>query len=68
MYTATTSCLKKLPELYPSIPFIGVVPAIKVAYDRGSKNTLLMATPFTIQSERVKELITDFHNKNQKII
>lgn len=65
--TATTSCLKKLREKYPNTIFVGVVPAIKVAYDHGSKNTLLMATPYTIKSPRVKELLTDFHAKNQKI-
>lgn len=65
--TATTSCMKDLRKKYPQVPIIGIVPAIKVAYDHGRKNTLMMATPHTVQSERVKELIRDFKANNQKI-
>lgn len=65
--TATTSCMKDLREKYPQVPIVGIVPAIKVAYDHGKTNTLMMATPHTIKSERVKELVRDFKSNDQKM-
>ncbi|NLC48649.1 MAG: glutamate racemase [Tenericutes bacterium] len=65
--TATTRCLKNLKILYPNMIFIGTVPAIKVACDKNCKNTLVMATPATIKSERTHELIKDNRKKGQKI-
>jgi len=62
--TATTRCMGKLREEYPNMIFVGTVPAIKVATDRGFKNTLVMATPSTITSERTNELICN--NKKEK--
>ena len=44
--TATTSCMKKLRELYPDTIFVGTVPAIKVAYDHHSKHTIILSTPY----------------------
>ncbi len=66
--TATTSCMKKLRELYPGTIFVGTVPAIKVAYDHHSKHTIILSTPYTSQSKRVQELIEDFHSDDQEII
>ena len=66
--TATTSCMKKLRELYPGTIFVGTVPAIKVAYDHHSKHTIILSTPYTSQSKRVQELIEDFHDEDQEII
>ena len=65
--TATTSCMKKLREMYPNTIFVGTVPAIKVAYDNNYKNTLVLATPYTTKSKRVAELLHDYHNQSQKI-
>lgn len=65
--TATTSCMNKLKEKYPNMIFVGTVPAIKVAYDNHYKNTILLATPYTIQSTRVEELLHDYQDTNQKI-
>lgn len=65
--TATTSCLKKLREIYPNTIFVGTVPALKVSFDQNFKNTLLLATPYTIKSTRVEELINDFKHSNQNI-
>ena len=64
--TATTSCLKKLREKYPNTIFVGTVPAIKIAYDNNYKNTLVLATPYTIKSKRVRELIHDYKNSLTK--
>lgn len=65
--TATTSCMNKLREKYPNMIFVGTVPAIKVAYDNHYKDTILLATPYTIQSTRVEELLHDYQDINQKI-
>ncbi len=65
--TATTRCMKNLKEKYPNIPFIGTVPAIKVACDNNYKNTLVLATPSTIDSLRTKELIRDNKKYDQEI-
>lgn len=65
--TATTRCMKYLREKYKDVIFVGTVPAIKVACDRDFKNTLVMATPATIESERTMELIRDNIRKDQNI-
>lgn len=65
--TATTRCMKKLREKYQDLIFVGTVPAIKVACDNNYKNTLVMATPATIESERTNELVKDNIKKDQNI-
>ena len=65
--TATTKCMKKLREIYKDIVFVGTVPAIKVASDGNYKNTLVMATPATIESERTFELVRDNKREDQNI-
>ena len=65
--TATTSCMKKLREIYKDVIFVGTVPAIKVAYDNNYKNTIILSTPYTTKSKRVQELLTDYHGDNQEI-
>ena len=65
--TATTRVMKKLREKYPKMIFVGTVPAIKVASDHDSKNTLVMATEATIHSLRTAELIRDNKRKDQNI-
>ena len=65
--TATTRCMKKLREKYPNMIFVGTVPAIKVASDNNYKNTLVMATPGTIESERTHELVRDNKRDDQNI-
>ena len=65
--TATTRCIKKLREKY-IINFIGTEPAIKVACDNNFKNTIVMATPGTISSERTHMLVELNKKDNQNII
>ena len=65
--TATTRCRNKLMELYPDNIFIGTVPAVKVACDRNFKNTLVMATPATIESERLHQIVEENIRDDQKI-
>lgn len=65
--TATTRCIKFLREKYRDIIFIGTVPAIKIASDHNYKNTLVMATPATINSKRTSELVKDNKRIDQNI-
>lgn len=65
--TATTKCMKKLREKYTDMLFVGTVPAIKVACDKEFKNTLVMATPATIESERCEELVKENKRDDQNI-
>ena len=57
--TATTQCISHLRSKYPNMIFVGTEPAIKVACDNNYKNTLVMATPGTIASERTHELVAN---------
>ncbi len=65
--TATTVCMKELKDKYKDIIFVGVVPAIKVAYDQNSHKTLVLATPYTVKSKRVDELVATYKHLNQEI-
>ncbi len=65
--TATTSCMEKLRKKYPDTIFVGTVPAIKIAYDNHYRNTLVLATPYTVNSKRVSDLIKEYQNSNQII-
>lgn len=65
--TATTSCMKKLREIYKDTIFVGTVPAIKVACDNHYKNVINLSTPYTKNSKRVHELIHDFKNDDETI-
>ena len=65
--TATTRCINRLRKMYPDMLFVGTEPAIKVACDKNYKNTLVMATPGTIKSERTHELVKLNKRNDQKI-
>lgn len=66
--TATTKCIEKLRQDYPNMLFVGTEPAIKVACDNNYKNTLVLATPGTIGSERTHELVQKNKKDEQNII
>ena len=63
--TATTRCIKKMRESYPELIFIGTEPAIKVATDNNYKNIIILGTPGTITSDRLKELIDNNRSDEQ---
>lgn len=65
--TATTRCINRLRKMYPNMIFVGTEPAIKVACDKNYKNTLVMATPGTIKSERTHELVKLNKKRDQNI-
>ena len=66
--TATTKCMKKLKEEFPDMLFVGTVPAVKAACDKHYKHTLVLATPATIDSERMAELVKDNKKDDQEMI
>ena len=57
--TATTRCIDFLRNKYPNMIFVGTEPAVKVACDNQYKNTLVMATPLTINSPRLSSLVNE---------
>lgn len=65
--TATTRCIDMLRKLYPSMLFIGVEPAVKVACDKGYKNILVMATEGTIKSFKLLKLIDNNRKDGENI-
>ena len=65
--TATTRCISKLREIYPDVKFVGTEPAIKLATTTNAKRILVMATPGTVESERLHNLVND-SKKNQQTI
>ena len=65
--TATTRCIKRLREEFKDMMFVATEPAIKVACDNNYKNTLVLATPGTISSEKVHKLVKDNIHDDQKI-
>ena len=55
--TATTRCIARLREDYPEVSFVGTEPAVKLALESEFSKVLVLATPNTIKSERMKELV-----------
>ena len=54
--TATVRCIDKLREDFKGIVFVGTEPAVKVALELGAHKILVLATPNTIESERMQLL------------
>lgn len=65
--TATTRCISMLREKYKDMIFVGTEPAVKVACDNNYKNTLVMATPLTVNSSRLSTIINDNIKEGQNI-
>ena len=65
--TATTKCIKMLREKYKDVIFVGTEPAVKVACDNNYRNTIVMATPGTINTERMHQLVDNNIKENQNI-
>lgn len=59
--TASTLVLSDLRRAYPSLPFVGTVPAIKPAAERTSSGLVsVLATPGTVKRAYTRELIQSF--------
>ena len=57
--TATVRCIDKLRDEFKDMIFVGTEPAVKVALSSGAKKILVLATPNTIESERMQLLADD---------
>lgn len=66
--TATISCKDKLQKTHPDTIFIGITPPIKKACKKNFKNILVLATPITINSKKIKNEIEKNKQNNQNII
>ncbi len=59
--TASTLVLDDLRQAYPSVPFVGTVPAIKPAAERTSSGLVsVLATPGTVRRAYTRDLIQSF--------
>ncbi len=59
--TASTLVLDELRRAYPSVPFVGTVPAIKPAAERTASGLVsVLATPGTVKRAYTRDLIQSF--------
>lgn len=59
--TATSIAAEELRKKY-DIPIIGIEPAIKPAFEnKGEKRVMVMATPITVKSEKVKKTLENLN-------
>ncbi|AOG49899.1 glutamate racemase [Brucella melitensis] len=62
--TASTLVLEDLRRAYPSLPFVGTVPAIKPAAERTSSGLVsVLATPGTVKRAYTRDLIQSFASR-----
>ncbi len=67
--TITASCINELRADYPDFPVIGIEPALKPAFEKyhtsdGVKpKILILATPFTVKSEKLGKLSERFEEE-----
>lgn len=66
--TATSAAANILREKYDYLPIIGMEPALKVAADGKSDNTIVvMATPLTLREEKFNNLMSQYNHNNRVI-
>ena len=65
--TATTKCIDRLREDFPTLHFVGTEPAVKLAVNSGAKDILVLATPGTIKSEHLQNIIHENQDPSRKI-
>ena len=64
--TATSAAVRKLREMYPYIPIVGIEPALKpAALCMEHPKVLVMATPMTIHEEKFHVLMERYKEKAQ---
>ena len=64
--TATSAAAEYLREKYPSLPILGIEPAVKPAAEQGGK-ILVLATPLTIREEKYKALVATLSETSAEI-
>ncbi|MEG2544461.1 MAG: glutamate racemase [Longicatena sp.] len=66
--TATSACVNELRELYPRLPIVGMEPALKLAAQRKSEQTIMvMATPFTLKEKKFADLMAIYEQEHNII-
>lgn len=59
--TATSAAVRKLRQMYPELPLVGIEPAVKPAVEKYPHGKILvMATPMTIREAKLHHLIEKF--------
>ena len=62
--TATSAAVRVMREKYPSMPIVGIEPAIKPAVEEnGNSTVVVMATPLTLAEEKFRTLSERFADK-----
>lgn len=62
--TATAAAVRRLREMYPDLPLVGIEPALKpAALQPGHPRVLVMATPMTIHGDKYKNLMARYEDK-----
>lgn len=62
--TATGAAVADLRKMYPSLPLVGIEPAIKPAVERYKGGRILvMATPMTIRQDKFKALLSKYEDR-----
>lgn len=65
--TATVKCIDRLRRDYPELKFVGTEPAVKLALASGARKVLVLATPNTIESERLHTLARQNATDEQEV-
>ncbi|ETY74292.1 glutamate racemase [Lactiplantibacillus fabifermentans] len=58
--TATSAAKPQLVAAYPTLPIIGIEPALKQAVDAGKQHILVMATPLTISLPKYQAQVAKY--------
>jgi len=67
--TATSASIDQLREIYPSMPVIGIEPALKPAVELNRKGKIIiMATPMTLAEKKFNELMLNYHKEAEIIM
>lgn len=62
--TATSAAVAVLREMYPSVPLVGIEPAIKpAAEEKPGARIIVMATPMTLQQEKFQKLMALYEDR-----
>ncbi len=62
--TATSAAVRRLREIYPDLPIVGIEPALKPAVEQTpDPKVLVMATPVTIREEKFRHLFERFEDR-----
>lgn len=66
--TATSAAVRRLREMYPEIPIVGIEPAVKPAVMcKDNPRVLVMATPMTIREEKFQRLMGQYKDQGEII-